>query len=163
MSFNSWGINTTHQNFQLMYITLFYLKGLKSYSYKCKWKVLFTKENGDIKLWRLITFDSLVLEKSYIRHLKALMCGINASRGQGHGCRFTMCHASLKMALLLHKEGLVKTTVPITVIALHRFVWLFFSKEIFKSDLKKMCRTACVGSNYLFCFDIKTINLNSLN
>ena len=43
------------------------------------------------------------------------MCGINASRGQGHGCRFTMCHASLKMALLLHKEGLVKTTVPITV------------------------------------------------
>ena len=26
-----------------------------------------------------------------------------------------MCHASLKMALLLHKEGLVKTTVPITV------------------------------------------------
>ena len=42
------------------------------------------------------------------------MCGINASRGQEHGCRFTMCHASLKMALLLHKEGLVKTTVPIT-------------------------------------------------
>ena len=43
------------------------------------------------------------------------MCGINASRGQKHGCRFTMCHASLNMALLLHKEGLVKTTVPITV------------------------------------------------
>ena len=43
------------------------------------------------------------------------MYGINASRGQGHGCRFTMCHTSLKMALLLHKEGLVKTTVPITV------------------------------------------------
>ena len=43
------------------------------------------------------------------------MCGINASKGQGHGCRFTMCHASLNMALLLHKEGLVKTTVPITV------------------------------------------------
>ena len=56
-----------------------------------------------------------MLEKSYIHHLKALMCGINASRGQGHGCRFTMCHTSLKMALLLHKEGLVKTTVPITV------------------------------------------------
>ena len=50
-----------------------------------------------------------------MHQLKALMCGINASRGQEHGCRFTMCHASLKMALLLHKEGLVKTTVPITV------------------------------------------------
>ena len=57
-----------------------------------------------------------MLEKSYIRHLKALMCGIDTSRGQGHGPRFTMCHASLKMALLLHKEGLVKTTVPITVV-----------------------------------------------
>ena len=43
------------------------------------------------------------------------MCGNNASRGQEHGCSFTMCHASLKMALLLHKEGLVKTTVTITV------------------------------------------------
>ena len=43
------------------------------------------------------------------------MYGINASRGQGNGCRFTMCHTSLKMALLLYKEGLVKTTVPITV------------------------------------------------
>ena len=56
-----------------------------------------------------------MLEKSYIHHLKALMGGINASRDQGHGHMFTMCHASLKMALLLHKEGLVKTTVPITV------------------------------------------------
>ena len=56
-----------------------------------------------------------MLEKSYIHHLKALMCGINASRGQGHGHMFTMCHASLKMALLLHKVGLVKTTVQTTV------------------------------------------------
>ena len=43
------------------------------------------------------------------------MCGINASRGQGHGCRFTMCHASLKMTLLLHTEGLVKTALASTV------------------------------------------------
>ena len=56
-----------------------------------------------------------MLEKSYIHHLKALMCGINASRGQGHGCRFTMCHTSLKMALLLHTEGLVKTALASTV------------------------------------------------
>ena len=43
------------------------------------------------------------------------MCGINASRGQGHGCRFTMCHASLKMALLLHKVGLVSRLMSTTV------------------------------------------------
>ena len=80
--------------------------------------IRFTKENGDIKLCRLVTLESFELEQSYIHQLKALMCGNNASRGQEHGCRFTMCHASLKMALLLHKEGLVKTTVPITVFAL---------------------------------------------
>ena len=78
-------------------------------------KVRFTKENGDIKLRRLVTFECLELEQSYIHHLKALMCGINASRGQGHGCRFTMCHASLKMTLLLHTEGLVKTALASTV------------------------------------------------
>ena len=44
-----------------------------------------------------------------------LMYCINASRGQGHGCRFTMCHASLKMTLLLHTEGLVKTALASTV------------------------------------------------
>ena len=63
-----------------------------------------------------VTFEPLELEQSYIHHLKALMCGINASRGQGHGCRFTMCHASLKMALLLHTEGLVKTALASTVV-----------------------------------------------
>ena len=73
--------------------------------------IRFTKENGDIKLRRLVTFECLELEQSYIHHLKALMCGINASRGQGRGCRFTMCHASLKMTLLLHTEGLVKTVL----------------------------------------------------
>ena len=46
------------------------------------------------------------------------MCGIHALRGQGHGCRFTMCHASLKMALLVHKVGLVTITVPTTVVNL---------------------------------------------
>ena len=57
-----------------------------------------------------------MLEKSYIHHLKALMCGINASRGQGHGHMFTMCHASLKMALLLHKVGLVSRLMSTTVV-----------------------------------------------
>ena len=65
------------------------------------------------------------------------MCGINASRGQEHGCRFTMCHASLKMALLLHKEGLVKTTVPTTVgnKEMDRFINLLRSmKFVFSTD-----------------------------
>ena len=51
----------------------------------------------------LITFEPLDLEQSYIPHLKALMCGINAIGAQGDGCTFTLCHAPLKMAVLLHK------------------------------------------------------------
>ena len=39
----SYRINTTHQGFQKRYITLLYLKGLKSYQQKYKWKVRFTK------------------------------------------------------------------------------------------------------------------------
>ena len=63
----------------------------------------------------VVTFEPLELEQSYIHHLKALMCGINASRGQGYGHMFTMCHASLKMALLLHKVGLVTKLMSTTV------------------------------------------------
>ena len=81
--------------------TLFSKSVIFSFSYKWKRKVRFTKENGDIKLWRLVTCESLELQQSYIHHLKALMCGINASRGHGHGCRFIMCHVSVKIALLL--------------------------------------------------------------
>ena len=33
------------------------------------------------------------------------MCGINAVGAQGSGCMFTLCHAPLKMAVLLHKTG----------------------------------------------------------
>ena len=45
-----------------------------------------------------------------------------------------MCHASLKMALLLHKEGLVKTTVPITVLILKA------NEEVLKAKKKLFYR-----------------------
>ena len=97
--------------------------------------IRFTKENGDIKLRRLVTFESLELEQSYIHHLKALMCGINASRGQGHGGRFTMCHASLKMALLLHKVGLVKRLMSTTVPCLYQVIKMIILGGLsFKGD-----------------------------
>ena len=43
---SSYSIITTLQGFQKRYITLLYLKGLKRYQQKCKWKVRFTKESG---------------------------------------------------------------------------------------------------------------------
>ena len=45
-SLSSYSIDTTLQGFQKRYITLLYLKGLKSYQEKYKWKVWFTKESG---------------------------------------------------------------------------------------------------------------------
>ena len=34
----------------------------------------------------LVTFEPLEVEQSYIPHLKALMCGINAAEAQGCDC-----------------------------------------------------------------------------
>ena len=53
---SSYSINTTLQGFQERYITLLYLKGLKRYQQKDKWKVRFTKESG-VKC-RHLNFDS---------------------------------------------------------------------------------------------------------
>ena len=51
---SSYNINTTLQGFQKRYSTLFYLKGLKRYQQKCKWKVRFTKESGVNSLFSFI-------------------------------------------------------------------------------------------------------------
>ena len=51
----------------------------------------------------LVTFEPLEVEQSYIPLLKALKCGINAVGAQGCSCMSTLCHAPLKIALLLHK------------------------------------------------------------
>ena len=55
----------------------------------------------------LVTFEPLDLEQSYIPHLKALMCGINAAEAQGCDCMFTFCHAYPKMGVLLHKMAII--------------------------------------------------------
>ena len=63
----------------------------------------------------LVTFEILEVEQSYIPLLKALMCGINAVGAQGCGCMVTFCHASLKMAILLHKEATVRFDLILAV------------------------------------------------
>ena len=55
----------------------------------------------------LVTFEPLDIQQSYIPLLKALMCGINAVGAQGSGCIITLCHAPLKMGVLLHKMASV--------------------------------------------------------
>ena len=56
----------------------------------------------------LVTFEPHEVEQSYIPHLKALMCGINAAEAQGCDCMFTFCHAYPKMGVLLHKMAIVR-------------------------------------------------------
>ena len=51
----------------------------------------------------LVTFEPFDLEQSYIPHLKALMCGINAAEAQRCDCMFTFCYAYPKLGVLLHK------------------------------------------------------------
>ena len=47
----------------------------------------------------------LDIQQSYIPLLKALKCGINAVGAQGRGFSSLLCHAHLKMGVLLHKEA----------------------------------------------------------
>ena len=63
----------------------------------------------------LVTFELLEIEQSYIPFLKALMCGINIVGAQESGCMFTLCHAPLKMAVLLHKMASVCKQALMTV------------------------------------------------
>ena len=57
----------------------------------------------------------LEINQSYIPHLKVLVFGINASSSQWCGCIFVLSYTHLKLALLLHKQGLVATGVAATV------------------------------------------------
>ena len=80
-----------------------------------------------LKLWRLVTFEPLKVEQSYIPLLKALMCGINAVGAQGCSCMSTFCHAPLKIALLLHKmaNGPYSLSETVSVLKSTRhFFWL---------------------------------------
>ena len=49
------------------------------------------------------------------------MCGINASVSQWCGYIFILCYTHLKLALLLHKQGLVATGVATTVVIISNF------------------------------------------
>ena len=65
---------------------------------------------------RLITFDNLKLQESYIPLLKVLVCGMNAFSPKWCGYIFTLCYTHLKLALLLHKTVLVNSQRSTTVI-----------------------------------------------
>ena len=63
----------------------------------------------------LVTFEPLDIEQRFIPLLKALMCGINAVGAQRSGCMFTLCHAPLKMAVLLHLKHYFQRHVCLSI------------------------------------------------
>ena len=63
----------------------------------------------------LVTFEPLDIQQSYIPLLKALKCGINAVGAQGRGCSSLLCHAHLKMGVLLHKQATVCSLMSMAV------------------------------------------------
>ena len=78
MPLSTSGINTMHQQFQMKYIMLFKLKGLKSYQLsKFECADFISKIDFTFILWP-ITFEPLQLRQSYVPHLKVLMHGIDA-------------------------------------------------------------------------------------
>ena len=123
---SSYSINDTHQGFQKRYITLLYLKGLKSYQ-PSKFKCLrFTPLSLVNRTFHLLFCWYL---------LKALMCGINAVGAQGCGCMSTFCHAPLKIAVLLHKTANVSHSFSGTVCSF--FYELFYPNYPSPSTLSK--------------------------
>ena len=53
-------------------------------------------------------------------HLKVRVCGIDGSSSQWCGGIFILCYTYLKLALLLHKQGLVATGIATTVVPIKR-------------------------------------------
>ena len=74
------------------------------------------------------TFEPLEIYQSYIPFWKAQECGINALWSQGRGCISILCHTSLKMAILLHKEATRRFIMILAVWVIFRpyfFTWIF--------------------------------------
>ena len=66
----------------------------------------------------LVTFESLEIQQGNIPLCKALKCGIIAVGVQGRGCSSLLCHAHLKMGVLLHKQATGRFILILAVCAL---------------------------------------------
>ena len=84
--------------------------------------------------------------------IEALKCGINAVGAQGRDCSSLLCHAHLKMGVLLHKQATVCSLMSMAVHTRTRQrqqkckVKFFF---LFKIKLVSILR-----KSHLYCFEI---------
>ena len=115
-------------------MTLFSLRGLKSYQPSKFESVYFLSRTGLTFLLWLITFEPLEQKQSYIPHLKVLMCGMNAQGFQRHDGIFILRYTFLKMAVLLHKTALANfpmATTEVTNLLKFLTVALYFIPVFF--------------------------------
>ena len=118
------GINTTHQHFQMRYITLLYLKQLKSYqASKFKRVDLLSKTDITFLLW-LITFEPFELKQSYIPHWKVLVC-VQCLRTSMVWLHFMLHYTYQELIFLLHKIALSQQLWSQTVGAASNKCWPF--------------------------------------
>ena len=74
--------------------------------------------------------------------MKALKCGINAVGAQGRDCSSLLCHAHLKMGVLLHKQATVCSLMSMAVALISLPVVIFIK-------LEKCEQIHTEGQNYL--------------
>ena len=60
------------------------------------------------QLWPAVFLTPLEVEQHTVSHMKALIGGELEYRGLMHDSLFTLCHPLCKIALLVHRMGLVR-------------------------------------------------------
>ena len=93
----------------------------------------------------LVTFEPLEIQQSNIPLLKALKCGINAVGAQGRGFSSLLCHAHLKMGVLLHKEASRRFIMILAVCSVGPLELLLWNGHV-NSELAKRLKSSIVGN-----------------
>ena len=80
------------------------------------WRAVWPKSK-QIELSRIDCYEACLLHKmaSKFAVIEALKCGINAVGAQGRDCSSLLCHAHLKMGVLLHKQATVCSLMSMAV------------------------------------------------
>ena len=106
-----------------------------------------------------MNFEPLKLKQSYIPHLKALMCGINAAEAQRCDCMFTFCYAYPKMGVLLHKMANASHSSSGTVPGCQ---WNNPNQTLFWYYALKFCKAPMKFDTKMALFDISVPSLPDL-
>ena len=77
-----------------------------------RWEIFFVQMSSALRrtsfsyfyLWRLVIFEPVGVQRPYVPHLKALICGYLEPEVQGRGSTLSIDHALLKIGVLYGKS-----------------------------------------------------------